>query len=56
MNSNRTEEEKKHIINELRETLLLALWYARGENTNLIRVERYVRKSLDKLSEMEELV
>ena len=54
MSSNRTEGEKKRILNELRENLLLALHYARGENVNLIRTRRHVRQSLDKLSEIEE--
>ena len=54
MSSNRTEGEKKRVLNELRENLLLALHYAHGENVNLIRTRRHVRQSLDKLSEIEE--
>ena len=49
-----TKEERKRIVNELREDLLLALRYARGENVNLIRVGRCIRDGLDKLSEIEE--
>ena len=49
-----TKEERKRMVNELREDLLLALRYARGENVNLIRVGRCIRDGLDKLSEIEE--
>ena len=49
-----TKEERKRKVNELRKDLLLALRYARGENANLIRVERCIRDGLDKLSEIEE--
>ena len=54
MDSNPTEEEKKRIINELRNALLLALRCTRGENANLFQAEAYIRVGLDKLGKLEE--
>lgn len=55
MSSNPIEEKNKSLIAKLRVDLLLALKHSRGENANFIRVERYIRAGLDKLSEMEEV-
>ena len=57
MGSKPIEGENKNasLISEIRNALLLALKHSRGENTNFIRVERYIRAGLDKLSEMEEV-
>ena len=54
MSSNLTGEEKKRIMNELRNALFLALRYSRGENANYIRVSTHVREGLDKLDKLEE--
>ena len=45
----------KILIKELRGELLLALKYARGENSDFIRVDRYIREGLDKLSKLDEI-
>lgn len=50
---NSTEVEKGHILNRIRGNLLLALKYSRGENSNFIRVERYIRGSLNELEDLE---
>ena len=46
----------KRLIKELRGELLLALRHTRGENSNFIRTESYIRDSLDKLEKLEDLV
>ena len=46
----------KILIKELRGELLLALRHTRGENSNVIRTEIYIRDSLDKLEKLEDLV
>ena len=41
------------IINELRGELLLGLKYAKGENANLLLVQRYILESLDEVAKLE---
>lgn len=54
MDSDPTEEEKKRIINELRNALFLALRYTRGVNANFFQAETHIRVGLYKLDKLEE--
>jgi len=49
----KTKEEWEYILNELKGNLLIALYYIRDGNVNLIRAERSLKRSLDKVSVME---
>lgn len=55
MVDNLTEEERERrsLIEEIRNALLLALRYGYGENINYIRVSTHIREGLDKLDKLE---
>lgn len=56
MSSNQTEKEYKTVISEIRNALLLALRYSRGENANPIRAGTHIKMGLDKLEKLEEKI
>lgn len=56
MGGNSTEEEKKYLLGEIRNALLLALRYTHGENANCVRVCVHIREGLVVLEKLEESI